>query len=114
MMKVVIVDDDGVFLIVTRKIIETFNKEVECVSFKDPKECLEYVLTHEVKVVVTDYQMPNMNGFELAEKLIQAKPDLHIYIQSGSKDVYKEEGFDSGFIEIHSKGNLEYLKNLAE
>jgi len=60
----------------TRKVIEyALSKigEVEFLHANDGKEALEYFDDRKVDLLITDYNMPNMNGAELAKAVRSIK-----------------------------------------
>jgi DNA-binding NtrC family response regulator len=69
---VVCVDDDPE---VARRIASSLRREkMTMMSTTEPDEALEWVLDNEVAVLVSDYEMPLMNGIELAAKVRQLRP----------------------------------------
>jgi two-component system response regulator HydG len=47
------------------------------------EDCLTWVQTHRVDLVVTDFQMPGMNGVELIQHLHEADPDVLAIVITG-------------------------------
>ena len=41
-----------------------------------------------IETLMTDVRMPEMNGYELARRALQAKPSLKVVLMSGSDDGY--------------------------
>lgn len=116
MKKVLLVDDCFEWLFVEKEFIER-NNEVECIAFEKPLEALKYLREgNEVDILITDYQMPRIDGFELAQRVNDEFPDIRIILSSGY-DVKKMEEicYSCGLedkVEIISKNNLEILENL--
>jgi two-component system, cell cycle sensor histidine kinase and response regulator CckA len=54
----------------------TANPQFALASFKEAPDSFD--------VVITDMNMPVMNGQELAEKILQIRPDIPIYLCSAS------------------------------
>lgn len=77
-MKVVLIDDERIAL----NYLEHRIQEVSSVNiigkFLEPHAALEFILHHEADVVFLDICLPEMNGIELAERLLQIKPKLHV------------------------------------
>ncbi len=65
--KALIVDDE--IHIIQVVAIKLKNNGFEVVTANNGQEALEAALEHEPDVIVTDYQMPVMNGLELIENL---------------------------------------------
>ena len=72
--RVLIVDDDNTQADMLRKMLELDGFATE--SFYDPVTALEKMRESPAHVVVSDYNMPEMNGVELFERLRSGHPDL--------------------------------------
>ncbi|MVP00988.1 response regulator [Paenibacillus lutrae] len=83
-MKVIIVDDEKLALRKIEKLLgdqEGLNTEIELVgAYQDPVEALEAVQreTPDIDLAFLDIEMPEMNGFELAERLLALYPQLQV------------------------------------
>lgn len=77
-MKVICIDDEHLSLdyleIQLRKIAEVGTIK----KYLDPEDALQVILQESVDIVMLDIHMPEINGMELAETILEAKPDLHI------------------------------------
>jgi len=60
---VLLVDDDPVLLEMTENVLNTANLKVT--PFSDPREALKTLRKKSFDLLITDIQMPRMNGFEL-------------------------------------------------
>ena len=80
-MKIVIVDDE--MLALQSFLSEVIDCDVDYKFFKDGKAVLDFVSKNTVDAVFTDVGMPNINGLELAEKLIDLRPDIAIVFITG-------------------------------
>lgn len=65
---VVIVDDDPFGLALMRTLVEKVGS-VEVRTFDDPGEALAWCRNHDLDVLITDYEMPQMNGLSLLRAL---------------------------------------------
>ncbi|MEM9263602.1 MAG: ATP-binding protein, partial [Pseudomonadota bacterium] len=77
---IIVVDDDADVATVAAKYLEARNAEVAiCI---DPRDALEAIEEdpNAWSAVITDYDMPEMNGGELAEKLKRIRPDMPILL----------------------------------
>jgi DNA-binding NtrC family response regulator len=69
---VVCVDDDAD---VARCVARSLRKEaLRPLSTTEPEEALEWILDNEVAVLVSDFEMPSMNGVELAARVKKLRP----------------------------------------
>lgn len=64
-MKVLIVDDDDFALSVLENTLTRMGYSV--VSARDGNEAMEILRATEIRLVVTDWDMPKMNGLELCQ-----------------------------------------------
>ena len=65
---VVIVDDDTFGLALMRTLVQTVG-HVEVYTFDDPSAALAWCRNHDLDVLITDYEMPEMNGLSLLRAL---------------------------------------------
>lgn len=61
----------------------SFAKQFNVLTSKSPVEALEIIKERKIRIVVSDYKMPEMNGMELISKIKQLKPDTVCIIVSG-------------------------------
>ncbi|WP_063994465.1 response regulator [Bradyrhizobium sp.] len=87
---VLVVDDDPDVLDVIAAMLEDLGCEVLCAPSGD--EALD-VLTHNqsVTILITDINMPGMDGHELAERATRIRPSLKVLQLSGRER--RREGF---------------------
>ncbi|MBD2846403.1 response regulator [Paenibacillus sp. IB182496] len=80
MIKAVLVDDEILVLNLLQKIIRESAEMQVLAAFTDPEQALEEIPGLRADVVFLDVDMPEMNGIELATKLIEHHPgnDLSI------------------------------------
>ena len=109
--KVVVVDDSKVFLECLKDTIE-FRTDFRGIAFSNPEDALRYMLDEkEIYAVVTDYEMPQMNGFELVEQIISKLPATKIIVMSGHNDKYLEKiahkrGINTNKIKLLCKSDI--------
>ena len=82
-MRALVVDDDTAVRSFVRSILQADN--FETIEAMDGAEALELVnrLGGDVDVIVTDIQMPGMDGIRLAHAVTKAFPSLAIVLMSG-------------------------------
>ena len=80
-MKIIIVDDE--MLALQSFLSEVIDCDVDYKFFKDGQAALDFVSKNTVDAVFTDVGMPNINGLDLAEKLITLCPEVAIVFITG-------------------------------
>ncbi len=80
---VLYLDDDETMLAVVERLLERAGYHVS--GFHDAEAALESVREHpeEVDFVVTDFNMPDRSGLDVAQELARIKPGLPVVISSG-------------------------------
>jgi len=88
--KVVLVDDEKLLLKTLKGFIE-FKTDFRVIAFSDPEDALRYMLDEKnIYALVTDLEMPQMNGFELAKQIDSKLPKTKIIVMSGRTTNYLE------------------------
>jgi len=78
-----VVDDERDVLEVSSALLQYFGFGI--VSTSDPLEALRHLQSNsEIDCVVTDFRMPTMNGDELAKSAKAMRPDIPVFILSGT------------------------------
>jgi two-component system, cell cycle sensor histidine kinase and response regulator CckA len=79
---ILVVDDDPIALSFTSVFLK---KHFNVLVAKNGKDALQQSETfkHEIHLLLTDFQMKEMNGTELATKIAVQRPDIKIVIMSG-------------------------------
>ena len=82
---VVCVDDDP---LVARTIARSLrHQHLLPMTTTEPEEALEWVLEHDVAVLVSDFHMPVMNGVELAARVRALRPSTVRILVTGALDL---------------------------
>ncbi len=80
--KVLVVDDEPMVLDVIAQMLEELGCEV--VMTTDPRLALDLLAGDErLEILITDINMPEMSGYELAEKAQRARKNLGVIVLSG-------------------------------
>ncbi|MBX3620348.1 MAG: hybrid sensor histidine kinase/response regulator [Rhizobacter sp.] len=78
--------------------------DVELLLARSGTEALEILLVHDVALALVDVQMPEMDGFQLAETMrgVQRTRDVPIiFVTAGSHDRHRQfQGYDSGAVDF--------------
>lgn len=87
MLNVLLVDDEKLERVLIRKGYNWeengFNIVGEAASGED---ALEYINYHNVDIVITDINMPGMDGLQFTEKLLQKNPKCRVVIVTGFRE----------------------------
>ncbi|HVW67617.1 MAG TPA: hybrid sensor histidine kinase/response regulator [Steroidobacteraceae bacterium] len=79
-------------------------EDVEILEARSGAEALELLLAHDVALALLDVQMPEMDGFELAELMRGSDRTRHvpiIFVTAGVRDQYRLfKGYDSGAVDF--------------
>lgn len=77
---------------------------LELLKAQSGREALELLLVHDVALAILDVQMPEMDGFELAELMRGAERTRRvpiIFVTAGSRDAKRLfQGYDSGAVDF--------------
>lgn len=60
--------------------------DIGALAFSKASEALEYVQKEQVSLVITDIDMPGINGFQLLRMLRQVKPQIQVILMTGYPD----------------------------
>lgn len=96
-MRVLVVDDDEVSAELLRHALEEYGYDVTTAF--DGRQAFELVRTGEYRMVVTDWEMPNINGLELCRLIREKASSGYIYIilltsNSGTQNIV--QGLEAG------------------
>jgi DNA-binding NtrC family response regulator len=82
--KVLFVDDDTLALDTFKALLK--KEPYEILTARNGMEALQILSEEKIKVMISDYRMPKMNGVELAERVQQEWPNIIKIILSGASD----------------------------
>jgi CheY-like chemotaxis protein len=97
-------DDDTAVLILVKRLLERRGYRVSC--FSNQHEALDALRLRadDFHVVVTDYNMPGMQGLEVAREVRAIRADLPVAVTSGFIDEELQQGAkESGVRQLISK-----------
>lgn len=69
--KIIYVDDEHINLDLFRI---NFRRDFQVFTCASAEEALDIVLREDIKVIITDYKMPKINGIQLIEKIKELCP----------------------------------------
>jgi len=82
------VDDDSSFRQFYKNLLGSYGYEVTVAA--NAKQALKLFLSKKVDAVLTDFEMPEMTGAELATRLKKMRPELPVLMVSGSAAVHQK------------------------
>ncbi len=87
MYKMIILEDEEMVRTGLKEFIPWHELGFQLVEvFEDGKEAIEYLRSHEVEVVLTDIEMKQINGLEVAQYIYENKPETKVVILSGYRN----------------------------
>jgi signal transduction histidine kinase len=115
--KCLIVDDLEENLLVLSALLE--GQDIELLTARSGAQALELLLVHDVALALLDVQMPEMDGFELAELLRGSERTRHIpiiFVTAGAREQQRLfKGYDAGAVDfIYKPIEPRILKNKAD
>lgn len=78
MAKILIVDDDNVTLSILKQVLYKANHDVTTAI--DGEEAIQHVRTTSYDIIITDFNMPGMNGIELTKEILKINPQAVIIL----------------------------------
>ena len=95
-----VLDDDADLVEITTEMLGRVG--FDTVGTTDPKQALKHVRSGRSRVVLSDIQMPTMDGFQFLDKALQEDPSIHVILVTGHYSL------DSA-IEAIKRGAYDYL-----
>jgi CheY-like chemotaxis protein len=100
---ILIVDDDELVLCVLKTSLRLLLPDHQVIGFNDSTMALTELRQQAVDLILTDYDMPQLNGLELAQAAHKISPQTPIILMTGFSydDIKTRVGADqlTGFIE---------------
>lgn len=111
--KVMIIDDNLMNIQLLEEILSEFN--IDITSFLKPKEAYEQILKEKYDLFLLDVMMPEMSGFELAEKIKETPYNKNVpivFISALSDSNNKIKGYNLGsFAYIEKPFDINIIKS---
>lgn len=109
---VILIDDDSVFRKHLRALFERDGGFDTCLEARNGEEALTKIGRLSLNLAVVDSSLPDMSGFELAQKLRTIIPELPIFVMTTEYSVSIEKAaLSSGISAVFSK--LDDLETLV-
>lgn len=81
MKDILVVDDDKILLELLRRILEREGFVPHCVE--SGEEAIEQIKERTFSLMITDFNMPGLNGLELARKGMEIAPQMPVIMDTG-------------------------------
>jgi two-component system cell cycle sensor histidine kinase/response regulator CckA len=102
--KVLIVDDDEEIRLFMKIRLKRDAQHLSLATVEGGKECLDYMKGGRVDCILSDYQMPRMNGMELLKKLREGGDDVpFIFVTGQGNEEVAREAFINGAQDYFTK-----------
>ncbi len=78
---ILFVDDESAVCDAAKKVLERNGYRVLCMD--SARRCLEFINLQDCSLVITDFNMPEMNGIKLAKEIKKKMPTLPVLVVTG-------------------------------
>lgn len=104
MKRVLIVDDDPVTRGLLSRVLKPHSDYFEVLTAKDGKDAVAIIKAEKVSLVITDLQMPEMDGFALMAFINEHHPEIPVFVMTafGDKEI-KSKAESVGSIKYFEK-----------
>ena len=99
-MNILVVDDDRSSLENIKKIVNELMPESECIAFDSSLNVLAKAREQEFDVAFLDINMPELNGIDLGNYLVELNPFINIIFLTE----HREFGYEA--MQIHASGYI--------
>ncbi|WP_410769349.1 response regulator [Fontibacillus sp. BL9] len=93
-MKVILVDDERLALDYLERQLAKLAMDIDIVGkYTDPLEGIRGIISRQADIVFLDINLPELNGIELAEQILEQKPDIQVVFVT-AYDEYAVKAFE--------------------
>lgn len=84
-----LVDDEGDFLTGLTRLLSSEFADLRVLTAQDAGKALELLAVHDIRLVITDYKMPGMDGISLLHNLRSRFPEVKVILLTGYGTIEK-------------------------
>ncbi|MFB6087485.1 MAG: response regulator transcription factor [Haloarculaceae archaeon] len=113
---VVVVDDDPEAVGLASTYVRRVDADVTVWTETDPVRALEYVVAERPRCVVSDYEMPEMDGIEFLTAVRERHPDVPFVLFTGVDDreiAARVRDYDATYLQKASDGYRRLQEHVA-
>jgi len=109
--KIMIVDDE----VEIRDVLKIYlSKDYEVITAKNGIEAMQFFLTEQPVVIITDVNMPYMSGIELLKSVKEFSPSTEVIVMTGymTQEILTEANLSGAFDCVSKPVNIKNLKSV--
>jgi two-component system, response regulator, stage 0 sporulation protein F len=80
---ILLVDDEPAVLAILRRVLHDLAGDYDLITAPDGATALDLIAQRPIALVITDYQMPDMDGVALTEAIKVAAPQCSVVLMTG-------------------------------
>jgi CheY-like chemotaxis protein len=96
-------DNEQILLLLAAMIQHMTNAEVECYNSPEAALAAFRATPGKYELVITDFEMPEMDGVELCRRIREIAPGQEIFLATGSGFFTEEAAYQAGFAALLNK-----------
>jgi sigma-B regulation protein RsbU (phosphoserine phosphatase) len=103
-LKIIVAEDNAVQRLYLSKLIESLG--YEAIPVDDGRAAIQKLVQTKIQIVISDYQMPNMDGIQLTQAVRALELDHYVYvimITGSENDELRSEALDAGVDDFLAK-----------
>ena len=103
LLRLIIVDDEVNSLELIKRIMIDNDNELDITLYSSPVKALEWVFDNKPDCVLSDYNMPEMDGIEFTRRLRESSQIPVIIYTNQSRDEVVDQAFEAGISDYVQK-----------
>lgn len=108
------VDDDSAQVDIVEEFLHRHLEEITVINATDPTQVSNHLADREIDCVISDYDMPQMDGLTLLTEVRDDHPDLPFVLYTGKgSETIASEAINAGVTGYLQKGGPDQLERLA-